>query len=516
MISTRVIFRKALISKCVLSLVIAVGFIGTSYAQPQFDAPYYEFQKKFGDEWAMEDKGIDEKLAALEKKFGKKPNIVYILVDDIGHGELGVQGGGAARGAPTPELDRMAHEGLMLNGFYSEPSCTPTRTALMTGRHPARTGLTDVIFPGNPAGLHPEEVTLAELLSKANYATAMYGKWHLGEGEETWPHNQGFDETLFGLYNTAPYAWNSKGDEFFWNNEDTPEFFTRYHLNGVMEARKGGKAQEVAPLNVETLAMFEEKTFKRSVDFVERNAEGEKPFFLYWASNFVSMMTVHPDWKGKSAQGTNSGDQFMEHDHYVGQFLRKLEDLGIAENTLVVWMSDNGPMYDLFPESSSSAFTGGKGDVLEGGVHVPAIAWWPGIIESNQISAELLQVTDMYTTAARIGGAMEEIPADRVIDGLEQSSYLMASTRSRRNYIFHYSGPVVGAIRLGQYKRHIAASHGGLPGKDFYDIYKDPKEEHGVMAEMLWAWVPFDDFLRMHNDLIEEFPHREPYYSKVE
>ena len=125
-------FRQLRINKHVLWLVMAVGFAGTSFAQPQFDAPYYEFQKNRGDEWAVEDKAIDEKLAALEKKFGKKPNIIYILTDDIGHGELGVQGGGAARGAPTPELDRMAHEGLMLNGFYSEPSCTPTRVALMT------------------------------------------------------------------------------------------------------------------------------------------------------------------------------------------------------------------------------------------------------------------------------------------------------------------------------------------------------------------------------------------------
>jgi arylsulfatase len=344
----------------------------------------------------------------------------------------------------------------------------------------------------------------------------MYGKWHLGEGEETWPHNQGFDDVLFGVYNTAPYAWNTPGDKHFWNDKNTPEFFTRYHLNGVMEAKKGGKAHEVAPLNLETLATFEEKTFERSMAFIKSNAKGEKPFFLYWASNFVSMFAVHPDWKGKSAQGTNSGDQFMEHDHYVGQMLKTLKDLGIAENTLVVWMSDNGPMYDFFPESSSSAFTGGKGDVLEGGVHVPAIAWWPGIIDPNQISADLIQVTDMYTTAARIGGVMDEIPEDRVIDGLEQSSYLMATTPSRREYIFHYSGPVVGAIRLGQYKRHMAASHGGLPGKAFFDIYKDPKEEHGVMAELLWAWVPFDDFLRLHNELIVEYPHREPYYSKTD
>jgi arylsulfatase A-like enzyme len=505
--------QKPWMTSCCAFLALVVGSAGSSFGQ-QFDAPYLDSRKKHAAKWAEQDKAVDAKLAALQEKFGKKPNIIYILVDDIGHGELGVQGGGAARGAPTPQLDRMAHEGLLLNGFYSEPSCTPTRVALMTGRHPVRTGLTDVIFPGNPSGLSPEEVTIGEVMSDAGYTTAMYGKWHLGEGEETWPHNQGFDETLFGLYNTAPYAWNTPGDKFFWNDAHTPDFFTRYELNGLMDAKKGEQAREVGPLNLDSLATFEEQTFKRSVDFIKRNAESEKPFFLYWASNFVSMFAIHPDWAGKSPQGTNSGDQFMEHDHYVGQILRTLEEQGIAENTLVVWMSDNGPMYDFFPESSSSAFTGGKGEVLEGGVHVPAIAWWPGVIEPLQISAELLQVTDMYTTAARIGDGLDKVPDDRVIDGLDQSSYLMGAGESRRHYIFHYSGPNLGAVRLGQYKRHMAAGHGGLPGKDFFDIYKDPKEENGVMAELLWAWVPFDDFTRKHTELIERFPHRAPYYSE--
>jgi len=128
----------------------------------------------------------------------------------------------------------------------------------------------------------------------------------------------------------------------------------------------------------------------------------------------------------------------------------------------------------------------------------------------------VIHVTDMYTTAARIGGALDQVPNDRVTDGIEQSSYLMAATPSRRNYMFHYSGTNLGAVRLGQFKRHLSAGHGGLPGKAFFDIYKDPKEEHGVMVSMLWAWVPFDDLVRVHNEMIEKFPHREPYRSPVE
>ena len=507
--------RSPLHALLVAVVVSAACSSNSAFAQ-QFDAPFYELQKKHASEWAAQDRAIDATLAALEKKFGKKPNIIYILTDDIGYGELGYQGGGAVRGAPTPNLDRMAREGIALNGFYSEPSCTPTRVALMTGRHPVRTGLTDVIFPGNPAGLAPAEVTLAEVLSDAGYVTAMYGKWHLGEGEETWPHNQGFDETMFGIYNAAPWAWNTPGRSVMWLDEHTPEFFSRAKLQGVMKARKGGKAREVAPLNLDVYATFEEECYKGCMDFIERSAAGDKPFFLYFASNFVSYFTSHPEWEGKSPQGTHSGDQAMEHDHYVGRMLVKLQELGIAENTLVVWMSDNGPMYDMFPESSYTAFRGGKGDVLEGGVHVPAVAWWPGVIEANRISGEVLHVTDMYTTAARIGGAMEQLPDDRVIDGLEQSSYLMAGTPTRREYMFHYSGAHLGAVRIGQFKRHLGGGHGGLPGKAFFDVLKDPKEEHGVMVQMLWAWVPFDDIAVMHNELIEQYPHREPYRSATD
>jgi len=506
---------KQWMPKTAFGLAVAAFMLTGSASAQQFDAPFYELKKENGEAWSEEDKTIDAKLAELEERFGKKPNIIYILTDDIGYGELGVQGGGATRGMPTPNLDKLAYEGMLLNGFYSEPSCTPTRVALMTGRHPVRTGLTDVIFPGNPAGLSPEEVTVAELLSDAGYATAMYGKWHLGDGEETLPHHQGFDEAFFGLYNAAPWAWNTPTERVMWNNyTDAPDFFFRAPLRGKLEGTKGEKSVEVGPLNAESYTRFEEETFARVMNFVERNAKGDKPFFIYYASHLMSQFTSHPDWEGKAPQGTHNADQMMEHDHYIGQLVNKLRELGIAKNTLVVWMSDNGPMYDLFPESSYTALRGGKGDVLEGGVRVPAVAWWPGVINEMQTKAEMLHVTDMYTTAARIAGVMDAIPTDRIVDGLDQSSFLLNSTPSRREYMFHYSGKNLGAVRVGQFKRHIAAGHGGLPGKAFFDIYKDPREEHGVMVSMLWAWVPFDDIQRMHEGMIEKFPHRAPYYSR--
>ena len=170
----------------------------------QFDAPFNDLAKKNKAKWADEDKQINQKLAALEKKFGKKPNIIYILADDVGWGELGWQGGGKHRGTPTPELDKMAFEGMRFWAAYAEPSCTPSRIAINTGRHPVRTGLLSVLWPGQTEGLSPAEVTVAEVLSGAGYHTAMWGKWHLGELPEQAPENEGYDYAYYGLFNGAP------------------------------------------------------------------------------------------------------------------------------------------------------------------------------------------------------------------------------------------------------------------------------------------------------------------------
>ena len=178
----------------------------------QSDASFLAYQEKNKHKWAQEDTSINDKLAALEQRFGKKPNIIYILADDIGWGELGWQGGGKHRGTPTPELDKMAYEGMRFYAAYSEPSCTPSRIAINTGRHPVRTGLTSVLWPGAEEGLVAEEKTVAEVLSEAGYHTAMWGKWHLGEESEHLPENQGYDYAYYGVWNGMIDAWEASAD----------------------------------------------------------------------------------------------------------------------------------------------------------------------------------------------------------------------------------------------------------------------------------------------------------------
>ncbi|MCK5711385.1 MAG: sulfatase-like hydrolase/transferase, partial [Hyphomicrobiaceae bacterium] len=252
-------FRPRWIGTFVLSLVIALALAGTSNAiQP--DAEYLVREQQFGEQWATEEKQVREKLSALEKKFGKKPNIIFILADDIGYTELGSYGGGKIRGFSTPSLDRMADEGMRFLSFYSEPSCTPTRAALMTGRHPVRIGLLGVLFPGSSGmGLVDEEVTVAELLSEAGYHTGMFGKWHLGDDPGQTPIEQGFDEAIWSEGNPPWWGFNPNAKRtdnagyvnlgaFVW--APGPENFP-YDTGGIMRGKKGEKPEIVAPFSME-------------------------------------------------------------------------------------------------------------------------------------------------------------------------------------------------------------------------------------------------------------------------
>jgi arylsulfatase len=493
----------------------------------QFDAPYYALEKRNKDAWAQQDKQIDIKLAALEKKFGKKPNIIYILADDVGWGEMGWQGGGKHRGTPTPELDKMAREGMRFFAAYSEPSCTPSRIAINTGRHPVRTGLLSVLWPGQIEGLSPKEVTVAEVLSEAGYNTAMWGKWHLGEEPEHAPENQGYDYAYYGLWNGAPHSWPSSFDMY----KDAPNSHKAmfYDFPGVEEykkrtgidlsvagyvARKGesrkpieGPAGKPGPDMQET---FEAVSIKQIKTYIKDKAKDTKSFFIYWATYTQQLQGSKAHQNDKHVDKVNAqASEMAAHNAHLRQLFDTLEAEGIAENTLVVWISDNGPMYAFYPNSGYSWLRGGKGDVLEGGVRVPAMAVWPGMIAPNQDPVDVLHLTDLFTTAARLGGALDNIPDDRVTDGVDQTALLLLGEgHGRRNMIFHYSGGVLGAIRYEDFKIHITEGHGGLPGMEFYNVMRDPGEKYGQLYPGLFAVTPIQITLREHMKMIKKFPHR--------
>ena len=513
--------RHAATGAIVMALTLGAAFEAPAF---QADGPFVAHQERNAAAWAAEDADIDARLAALQERFGQRPNIIYILTDDIGWGELGWQGGGKHRGTPSPVLDEMAMEGMRFWSAYAEPSCTPSRIAIMTGRHPVRTGLLSVLWPGMPDGLSTDEVTIAEILSDSGYHTAMWGKWHLGELPQHGPENQGFDYAYYGLFNGAPDYWQDSFEDpsgtFPFN--DFPGEETYLELTGIdlsVAGYVGRKGEERTPiegpagvLSAERQEAFENDSIDQITSWIEEQASTDDPFFIYWASYALQISPSQEFADAPGVDRSNRQASFMVlHNTHMQRLLDKLEELGIAENTLVVWISDNGPMYAFWPTAGYSLLRGSKGDILEGGVRVPAMAWWPGMIEPGQDPQDMLHVTDLFTTAARLAGATDKIPSDRVTDGIDQLSlFLNGEGHSRRNYMTHYSGDVLGAIRYEDFKVHIRPPQGGLPAMDFYNIRRDPGEKFGEFYPGLWAVTPIQHFMRMHMGMIREFPHRPP------
>ena len=489
------------------------------------DATQVALEQRNAAAWQREDQLIDLRLAALREQFGP-PNIVFVLGDDIGWGDLGVYGGGKLRGAPTPTLDALAADGMRFLQHYAEPLCTPSRVALMTGRLPVRTGLTRVLWPGQRMGLVAEEITVAELLAAAGYRTAMYGKWHLGENPENQPTNQGFDYAFYTLYNGGPWPWAENAEYFDLENEtvgETPyeldmpkDYEERYGIpiHGIMESRKGEQPRETGELSLERYNRHDNELTDKILDFIEDQSDADQPFFVYFATNAQQIFACPPEVRHEEYVDSANcqAAQLVQHDKNVGRIRDKLEELGIERNTLLIWASDNGPEYRFYPSVGFSYLRGEKGAVTEGGVRTPAIAWWPGMITPGSDPLDLVHLTDWYTTIARIAGVRDDLPEDRVIDGVDQTSLLFNGERySRRDYVFHYRGNRLAAVRWNDLKLHLANVSGGVTSGGLYNIIRDPGERFsGERGRFLWATVPFNELVRAHQDLMRKFPNRSP------
>src|SRR5271168_479100 len=335
----------------------------------------------------------------------KKPNIVFILVDNLGYGELGVYGGGILRGAPTPRIDKLASEGMILLNFNVEAQCTPSRSALMTGRFSIRSGTYEVPIGGVPDGLTLWEVTIAELLSAQGYATGMWGKWHLGSAEERFPTHQGFDEwygiprsydeALWPSLNQTNSMWPSVGDRHGWDAKIV-------HPEYIYEARKGEKARQVAMLDVDRRRTMEAEITSRAVESIKRNASAGRPFYAYISSSMVHLPVLpHPEFAGKTGNG-DWADCLAEMDYRTGQILDAIKEAGVEDNTLVVFTSDNGPEATHPWEGDSGPWRGTYFTAMEASLRVPCIVWWPGKVPAGRVSNEIVHSVDLYTTFAHV------------------------------------------------------------------------------------------------------------------
>jgi arylsulfatase len=450
-----------------------------------------------------------------------KPNVVIMLSDNLGYGDLGSYGGGEVRGMPTPRIDSIASRGLRLTQFFVEPGCTPSRAALLTGRYSQRAGLSTIIIGGTPNTLQSSEVTLGELFKSQGYATALVGKWHLGASEISWPTRQGFDEFRVGVLETTDGTLYREAMQ----RTKLPEPAIAAAEPGIWEGDANGPLKKVRPYTLEYRRQVEADIAKASVEYIERQARAKQPFFLYVGFTHTHYPSLAaPEFTGKSTAGPY-GDAIMELDHRTGQVLDAIKSAGVEDNTIVIWLSDNGPSpTEGLPASrggSSGPFRGEVGDALEGSLRVPCMIKWPGKIPARP-SNEMVSIHDIFPTLASIIGA--KIPTDRPMDGLDQSEFFTGKTdKSKREGLLTFIGEEIAAVRWQQFriypKTFLSSSgnpamlgaagnrieHTGYPA--IYNITADQREENNIAPTHGWVVGPYMKLIGEYQKTLEKYPN---------
>ena len=447
-------------------------------------------------------------LALSSTRSDSKPNIVLILMDNFGYGEIGVYGGGALRGAPTPNIDGIAAEGLQLTNYNVEAEFTPSRAALMTGRYGIRTRKR----PDGPPrgvwyGITKWEITLAEMLSDSGYATGIFGKWHLGDTEGRYPTDQGFDEWI-GIPRSS--------DRAFWpdSNSFTPGSHPSAVFTHVMSAKRGQKPRELEVYGRAKRRTIDREITDQAIDFIKRKANARQPFFAYLPyTQTHEPVDPHPDYYGKTGNGSFA-DVLAQTDAYVGELLDTIDKLGLKENTIFIFTSDNGR--EGVPRSFgfTGPWRGGMFSPYEGSLRVPFLIRWPGKIPAKRVSNEIVHAIDLFPTLANFVGG--DIPKDRIMDGVDQSDFLKGkSDKSARESVMIYIGNHLFGLKWRHWKlllkhmdEHSPYAIRDLAYPTIYNLLADPKEEVPELNYLNDTWVDFPLYqvLEDHQASIEEDP----------
>lgn len=415
-----------------------------------------------------------------------KPNIILILADNLGFGELGCYGGGVLRGAPTPNIDNLAKEGVLCTNFNVESDCVPTRSALMSGRHPFRTGCRQSVPCGFPQGLQRWEITLPEVLEKHGYKSAHHGKWHLGDVQGRFPSDRGFDE-WYGIPRTTDESQFTESVGFDPSVAEIPY---------IMEGTKGTPSENVCVYDLDQRRLIDEKLVEKTEDFMSRMVSEKQPFFLYHPLVHLHFPTLpHRDFENVTKNG-NFADSMVEMDYRVGQILKKVDELGIRENTFLIFASDNGPEFRQPYRGSAGFYRGTYHTAMEGSLRVPFIVRWPNKVPEGIQTNEMIHVTDIFSTLLEVGGASP--PADRPIDGLNQLEFLRdpLNKKSPREGFLFFIKDNLRAIKWRDWKLHlwwepeVNESKGQLESPYLFNIIRDPKEESSVLATNTWVLQP--------------------------
>jgi arylsulfatase A-like enzyme len=440
-----------------------------------------------------------------------KPNVIYILVDNWGWGDISLQGGTV----PTPRIEKLAAQGMRLTNFNVQNQCTPTRSAIHTGRLPIRSGTQKVPAPGEPQGMAPWEYTIAELLSDAGYATAMYGKWHIGDKDGRLPNDQGYDE----WYGTKESAMEA-------SYTSTPQFDAEvFDIPHIWAGKKGEPSEKVKEFDLEARALLDSEVVEKTSAFISRQAKAGRPFFVYSALTQIHPPFLpHPDFSNKSRAGAYA-DIVMQVDHYIGQILDALNNAGVTEDTIVILTGDNAagehsPGWDG-EGGSNGPWRGGLSTGYEGGTRTPGMIRWPGNVPQGAVSDEIVSDLDWFPTLASLVGEQKRVPSDRPIDGIDQADFLLGKQdKSNREYIITYVGNRVFAVKWRTLKVHFYTAEGTFSPivehtfPQVYDIRNDPGETRELwQAEgysHLWVMKPVMDILSELSHSMQQYPNIPP------
>ncbi len=479
-----------------------------------------------------QDKAIAKKLADLENKTGKKPNIIWMVVDDMGYGDPGCYGGGAAIGAATPNMDKFAREGLKLTSAYSQQTCTSTRSAILTGRIPFRTGLIRPILAGDVLTQNPwdSEVSLPKLLGDAGYNTLLTGKWHIGEEEGMRPQDVGFDE-YYGYYPAQKEISQSvdprRYPDLVLNPERMQDFEGIKPNDHLIHGFKGGKTVEVSQIkSIDDMGRADQVLADFTVEKIAALAKSDKPFFLEHC-----FMKVHadnfdnPDYPGLSAAKYAYKNAVAEVDMHIGNIVKALDEAGVLENTFIFITSDNGPQMDAWPDAGHTPFRGAKGTTWEGGVRIPGIAYWPGMISPGRESDDIFDLMDLFGTSLRLAGVSRDVlPKANYYDFIDQSSFLFNDEgKTNREAVYFWWGKELMAVRMKEYKGHVKvilpeSTHMHIDYATVQDVglapwlfnlYIDPKEEMPVgHRRNAWLAVVLGK-LKAHGATFKKYPPKD-------
>jgi arylsulfatase len=451
---------------------------------------------------------------AAATKTSSKPNIVVIWGDDVGQSDISAYTKGLM-GFRTPNIDRVADEGMIFTDYYAEQSCTAGRSAFITGQSVFRTGLSKVGLPGADIGLRAEDPTIAELLKEQGYATAQFGKNHLGDKDEFLPTAHGFDEFYGNLYHLNAEEEPELPD--YPKPEDFPNFAKNYGPRGVLHTFADGRIEDTGPLTKKRMETIDDEIADRSVEYVKKQAAAGEPFFLW--TNFTHMhFRTHtkPESLGQAGRWQSFyHDAMIDHDKNVGQVLDAIDEAGIADNTIVIYSTDNGPHMNSWPDAAMTPFRGEKDTGWEGAFRVPAMVRWPGHIEPGSVSNDIVSHMDWMPTFLAAAGAPDvqeqlltgyKANGKRFkvhLDGYNILPYLTGEVdKSPRQSIFYFSddGDLL-ALRYDNWKFHFAQQR--TPGTldiwaepftelrvpFIYNLRTDPYERASITSNTYWDWL---------------------------